>query len=167
DAWLDFGRHYQLTWIGFGASRKFLLANAWSYALRPFALRCTFPFAHGIADMGAAAFPGWLHPPGGYVVFEPVVGCLLAIPWAWLAPATAVAGVRRLWALARGRAVAAAGAPGAAGAAGAPGAEGVALTWLAAATTIAATASFLVPLSLFWATMRFLGDATPALTLAG
>jgi hypothetical protein len=104
--------------------------------------------------MGAAAFPGWLHPAAGYIVHEPVVGCLLAIPWAWVAPVTAMAGVRRLRALARGDA-------------GATTAESVALTWAAAATTLAAAASVIVPLTLFWATMRFLGDAAPALTLAG
>jgi hypothetical protein len=156
DAWFDFGRHYQLTWIAFSSSREFLLTNAWSYALRPFALRCSFPFLHGITDMGAVAFPGWLRPAAGYIVYEPVVGCLNAIPWAWIAPVTAVAAARRLWARARGR-----------GPADGAGDPGVALAWAAAATTIAAVASFLVPLSLFWATMRFLGDATPALTLAG
>src|SRR5262249_12941508 len=62
-------------------------------------------------------------------------------------------GVRRSWAAARR------------GAGTDP--PSVAVTWLAAATTIAAGASFVVPLTLFWATMRFLGDATPALTLAG
>jgi hypothetical protein len=41
------------------------------------------------------------------------------------------------------------------------------LTWVTVATTVAAAGGFLVPLTLFWATMRFLGDATPALTLAG
>jgi hypothetical protein len=158
DAWFDFGRHYQLTWIGFASSADFVVANAWSYALRPFALRCTFPFLHAITDMGAAAFPRWIHPRDGYVVYEPVVGCLLAIPWAWLAPATVAAAVRRLWASARGRTAAA--DEGAA-------APGSALTWAAAATVAAAAGGFVVPLSLFWATMRFLGDATPALTLAG
>jgi len=153
DAWFDFGRHYQLTWIAFSSSAKFILANVWSYALRPGALGCRFPFLHGVSNIGAAAFPGWLHPPAGYVVYEPVVGCLLAIPWAWLAPVAAVAGVRRSWAAARRGA--------------GTDAPSVAVTWLAIATTLAAGASFLVPLTLFWATMRFLGDATPALTLAG
>jgi hypothetical protein len=154
DAWFDFGRHYQLTWIAFGSSARFVLANAWSYALRPVAVSCTFPFLYGVTGMGKAALPGWLHPASGYIVYEPVVGCLLAVPWAWLAPVTAVAGVRRLRALIRGEA-------------GASAPEGVALTWALAATTLAAAASFVVPLTLFWATMRFLGDATPALTLAG
>ena len=101
DAWLDFGRHYQLTWIAFSSSARFVLANAWSYALRPAAFGCRFPFFTAVSGIGAAAFPGWLHPPAGYVVYEPVVGCLLAIPWAWLAPVAAVAGVRRSWAAAR------------------------------------------------------------------
>ena len=155
DAWLDFGRHYQLSWIQFGSSASYLAVNAWSYALRPLAVGCRFPFLYGVTDMGARAFPGWLHVPDGYIVYEPVVGCVLALPWAWLAPVTAVSGVRRLWALARGRAPADAEVPA------------VALTWLAVATTAAAVASFAVPLTLFWATMRFLGDAAPALTLAG
>jgi len=153
DAWFDFGRHYQLTWIPFSGSAAFVPANAWSYLLRPFTVECTFPFLHAATDMGARALPAWLRPSHGYVVFEPVVGCLLAIPWAWLAPVAAVAGLRRAWALARGRGDADAGAVG--------------VTWLAVATTLAAVASFIVPLTLFWATMRFLGDMTPALTLAG
>jgi hypothetical protein len=85
-----------------------------------------------------------------------VVGCLAAIPWAWLAPVAAVLAIRRLWATARDRAPATSATAG-----------GVALTWACAATTVAAVGTFLVPLSLFWATMRFLGDATPALTLVG
>ncbi len=155
DAWLDFGRHYQLTWISFGGSISYLPANVWSYLARPGALHCTFPFLSAISDAGARALPVWLHQPRGYVVYEPVIGVLLAVPWAWLAPATAAIGVRRLWVLAR---------PGTRIAAGP---TDLALTWLTAATTIAAVASFAIPLTLFWATMRFLGDATAALTLAG
>jgi hypothetical protein len=150
DDWFDFGRHYQLSWIAFGSSQAFIPVNAWSYALRPFELRCTFPFVYGVTDMGAAALPSWLALPDGYLIYEPVVGCVLAIPWAWIAPVTAVAGTRGMWSVARGRA----------------GADPPAETWLTVATTVAAIASFLVPLTLFWATMRFLGDATPALTLA-
>jgi len=153
DSWFDFGRHYQLSWIPFGSSLSFVPANLWSYGLRPFELRCAFPYLHAVTDMGARAVPSWLRARDGYIVYEPVVGCLLALPWAWLAPATAVAGVRRLWAFGRGR--------------GAADPPAIALTWAAAATTAAAVGSFLVPLALFWATMRFLGDAAPALTLAG
>ena len=80
DAWLDFGRHYQLTWIAFGSSPTYLPANVWSYAFRPGALRCTFPYLFSIPDMGARALPGWLHTASGYIVYEPVVGWLLAVP---------------------------------------------------------------------------------------
>ena len=157
DAWFDFGRHYQLTWIPFSSSVAFAPANAWSYALRPGVFACAFPYLHAVTDMGARALPGWLPRPDGYIMFEPVIGCLLALPWAWVAPVTAVAGVRRAWGLARGGREADGG----------PGSPAVALTWLAAATTLAAAGGFIVPLSLFWATMRFLGDAAPVLTLAG
>src|SRR4051812_22648188 len=161
DAWLDFGRHYQLTWIAFGSSPAYVAANVWSYAFRPGALRCAFPYLFSIPDMGARALPGWLPAAAGYVVYEPVIGCLLALPWAWLAPVTALFAARRLAALPRGGAdrVAPGGLRD-------PSLD-IGLTWLAAATAIAAAGSFLVPLTLFWATMRFLGDATPALTLAG
>jgi len=157
DAWFDFGRHYQLTWIPFSSSAAFVPANAWSYALRPGVVTCTFPYLHAITGMGARGLPGWLPRSDAYVVFEPVIGCLLAIPWAWLAPAAAVAAVRRTWTLARGPREADAG----------PGSPALALTWFGAATTLAALGGFIVPLSLFWATMRFLGDAAPVLTLAG
>ena len=153
DAWLDFGRHYQLTWISFSSSAAFVPANAWSYALRPFGLQCTFPFVHAITDMGSRALPAWLPRKDGYVVYEPVVGCLLALPWAWIAPAAVVSGIRRAWALVRGQGAADESAAG--------------LTWVSLAATIATVATFLVPLTLFWATMRFLGDAAPALTLLG
>jgi hypothetical protein len=152
DAWLDFGRHYQMTWIAFGSSPAYLPANLWSYAVRPFSVRCTFPYLFSIPDMGRRALPAWLNPARGYIVYEPVVGCLLAIPWAWLAPVTAVIGARRLLAPERRG--------------GSDASPDAALTWLLVATTIAAVGSFLVPLSLFWATMRFLGDAAPALTIA-
>ena len=155
DAWFDFGRHYQLSWIRFDSSLRFLPANLWSYTLRPLAWSCTFPYLTGVTDMGARALPSWLHPADGYIVYEPVVGCLVALPWAWLAPVTAVAGVRRLCLSTHGRGRASGDA------------RAVALTWAAVATTAAAAGALLVPLSLFWATMRFLGDAAPALTLAG
>ena len=103
DAWLDFGRHYQLTWIPLSSSAAFVPANAWSYALRPFGVQCAFPFIHAISDMGRAPFRPGSTRPDGYIVYEPVVGCLLALPWAWVAPAAAVAGIRRAWALGRGR----------------------------------------------------------------
>jgi hypothetical protein len=161
DAWLDFGRHYQLTWIAFGSSPTYLPANVWSYAFRPGALRCTFPYLFSIPDMGARALPGWLPAAAGYIVYEPVIGCLLALPWAWLAPATALFAARRLAALPPG------GANRVAPGVPRDASLDMSLTWLGAATAIAAIGSFLVPLTLFWATMRFLGDATPALTLAG
>jgi hypothetical protein len=151
DAWLDFGRHYQMTWIAFGSSPAYFPANLWSYAVRPFSVRCTFPYLFSIPDMGRRALPSWLNPASGYIVYEPVVGCLLALPWTWLAPVTAVLGARRL---------------ASAGRAGSDASPDVALTWLLSATTVAAVGSFLVPINLFWATMRFLGDAAPALTVA-
>jgi hypothetical protein len=54
-----------------------------------------------------------------------------------------------------------------AGASGGSAPPDAARTWLTLATILAAAGSFLVPLSVFWATMRFLGDMAPALTLAG
>ena len=153
DAWFDFGAQYQLTWIPVDASTAFLLANAWSYTLRPLVLDCTFPFISAVTGMGASAFPSWLRQPTGYIVYEPVIGWLPALPWAWLAPIAVMIGIRPDWAFGGSRAAA--------------DAVSVALTWLVVATALAAITTFVVPLSWFWATMRYLGDAAPALTLLG
>ena len=154
DAWFDFGRHYQLTWIPFSGSAAFVPANAWSYVLRPFDVRCTFPFLHAVTDMGARALPAWLRPPHGYIVYEPVVGCLLGDP-------VGLAGARR----GRGR------HPPRLGARARPGRRrrggGRASPGWPSRPRWPPSRSFIVPLTLFWATMRFLGDMTPALTLAG
>ena len=106
--------------------------------------------------MGARALPSGCTRPNGYIVYEPVVGCLLALPWAWLAPATACS------------------APGACALVGAAGGRrgrgrlaGRRAHLAGGDDRVAAVGGFLVPLNLFWATMRFLGDAAPALTLAG
>ena len=44
------------------------------------------PVPHAITGHGRAGAAVWLHPADGYIVYEPVIGCLLALPWAWLAP---------------------------------------------------------------------------------
>ena len=58
DAWFDFGRHYQLTWIPFSGSAAFVPANAWSYVLRPFAAALHVPVPARRHRHGRARPPG-------------------------------------------------------------------------------------------------------------
>ena len=127
DAWFDFGRHYQLSWIRFGSSPR-VPARQRSGATRcgRSALELHLPVPHRRHRHGRARAPvAGSTRPDGYIVYEPVVGCLLALPWAWLAPVTAVAARPPR----SGRSAAAAPSPTRAA---------VALAWLAIATTVAA-----------------------------
>ena len=155
DAWFDFGRHYQLSWIPFsGSSLRFCPPTSGATpcgrsrcAARS---RTSRHHRHGRAGAaGLAAAGRRLHRlrAGDRLPAGAPLG--LAGAGDRPSPASAALGARR----------AAAGAGRRRG--------GRAHLGWRSPRRLAAAASFLVPLSLFWATMRFLGDTTPALTLAG
>jgi hypothetical protein len=52
DAWLEFGRRYQMSWIEMEAHARFLWPNLYAYLRRPAVWSCRFPFAYAILDMG-------------------------------------------------------------------------------------------------------------------
>jgi hypothetical protein len=88
DSWFSFGQSYQLTWITFAKSFRYVPYNVYSYTLRPFVYSCKFPFAFAPFNGGPRPFPAWMHVPEGYSVGEPLVGALAAVPWLWLTPAS-------------------------------------------------------------------------------
>lgn len=94
DHWFEFGQRYQLSWITWRWSWRFVPFNLYSYALRPPALSCRFPFLTAPMDMGAAAFPPGYHLPDGYFVYESVLGALIGVPWIWLGLAAFLPGRR-------------------------------------------------------------------------
>jgi hypothetical protein len=151
DAWLDFGRHYQLSWIPFTAKLAYVPANLYSYALRPLLRSCRFPFLFAVEDMGPRAFPSWLRPAPGYVVYEQVTGFLVAVPWSWLWIVVVVVQVRAGWRLWRS------------GAACDPQTRTMGLASIGCA--IVALSTLLVALPILEATMRYLGDEVGGLAI--
>jgi len=140
DAWLEFGRRYQLTWIAAPTSWRYLLPSLYSFLLRDPTLSCRFPFVFAIPDLGARAFPAWWHLPDGYFVYEQVAGVLVASPWSWLVPAAVLAFARD-------------SRPGA--------------SWAVAIATLGATAALFPAMTVASATNRYLGDAVGGLSLLG
>jgi hypothetical protein len=154
DAWFDFGRHYQLTWIPLRTSWTFVPANIYSYSLRPFVLRCKFPFLFAIPEMAIAAFPDWFTPPEGYVVWEQIAGFLNTVPLSWVAPiAVFFAGLSAYRFIRPGQ--------------DRQDARSVTIAWLSASTAIAATMTMVALMTLSNGTMRYLGDGAGALALTG
>jgi hypothetical protein len=86
DDYLEFGSKIQLSAYPIKFSPRWVVANLYSYALRPATLSCEFPYLHQVWSMGEAAFPKSFPRPPDYQVLEPVVGWALAAPITWLAP---------------------------------------------------------------------------------
>jgi hypothetical protein len=145
DAWLEFGRRYQMSWIQMGAHARFLRANLYAYLRRPAIWSCRFPFAYAILDMGTRAFLPGTELPKDYFIYEQVAGLLPTLPWSWFAPVAVVAGARAIW---RTRSV----SP---------------LSWAVGATAVAATAALVPCLFLSSATDRYLGDLAGSVALLG
>lgn len=140
DHWFEFGQRFQMTWIPWTWSPRFIPGNLYSYALRAGALACRFPFVRALTDMGAAAFPNGFHLPEGYFVYEPLIGLLRIAPWIWLCPAAFASRSR------------------------APGAQlDPDRRRLAVLILIAGTLPMAAVLCAPSATMRYLGDVSPAL----
>lgn len=86
DSYLEFGSKLQLTWFPMRFSASYLAANLYSYSLRPGVWSCEFPYLQQVWSMGEAAFPRGFTRPSDYLVLEPIVGWLRALPITWLAP---------------------------------------------------------------------------------
>jgi hypothetical protein len=145
DAWLDFGRKFQLSWIDLQANVSFVRPNLYAYLRRPTVWSCRFPFAYTILDMGIRAFPPGTELPKDYFVYERVAGLFPTLPWSWLALVALVAATRALW---RTRAVSA-------------------FSWAVASTAVAAAAALAPCLVFSSATNRYLGDIEGSVVLLG
>jgi hypothetical protein len=147
DAWFDFGVGYQLNPLKFRTSARFVPLNVYSYLFRTPDLSCAFPFVLERANPGALAFPAWLSPPADYSTQEVLVGLLIAVPWAWLAPLGLILCFKRFWRKAWDRA-------------SGEGARARLALWCVACFAILAAAMFPMAIAAFTATMRYLGDVT-------
>ncbi|MDX2051022.1 MAG: hypothetical protein SFV15_01440 [Polyangiaceae bacterium] len=87
DSWLEFGTNMQTSGVPqIHLSASYLLPNLYSYMLRPGVLSCQFPYVFQVWAMGTDAFPRGYQLPPGYMISEPVIGWLRAVPITWLSP---------------------------------------------------------------------------------
>jgi hypothetical protein len=142
DAWLEFGRRYQMDWLTFGVGKQFLTTNLYAYFWRPLVISCRFPFLYTIMGW-ARAFPEGYKIPADYRAYEQVAGLVPTVPWLWFALAAMVAAI---WRLRRTRAF----SP---------------FVWIVAATATATVVGLSFDLMLSSATNRFLGDAIGVVVL--
>jgi hypothetical protein len=142
---MEFGLSLQLSGyprIRFAA--QYWLPNLYSYTLRPFVLTCRFPYVYQEWWMRNGAFPKGFPLPSDYMVDEPVIGWLRAVPITWLAGFAFLLAPRPL--SVRFRQV---------------------RTYLWCLLSFCATASLtgLTSIGVYGATMRYLSDITPGLVL--
>ena len=147
DDWLEFGNRLQLSgMLPFRVSSIYVLPNLYTYAFRPWRASCAFPYLYQVWNMGSAAFPASFSLPADYMVLEPVIGWVLAVPFTWLIPLAFV--------LAPGRS------------AGWRRRDRAYLFCLSSAAVLASLTG-LAELGLYTTTMRYLSDITFGLVLLG
>jgi hypothetical protein len=146
DDWFEFGTGIQLSAFPlFRFSSGYLLPNLYSYILRPFESSCVFPYAFQVWSMGGDAFPPGIQLEQDYMILEPVIGWLIAIPLTWLIPFAFLCAPRPFNLRSR-----------------------EARTYLFCLATAGAlsTATGIVGVGLYGATMRYLYDVSSGLVLA-
>jgi hypothetical protein len=127
--------------------RQYWLPNLYSYSLRPFTASCQFPWIFQTWWMKpAAAFPEGFSLPADYMIDEPVVGWLRAVPIAWcigfafwLVPRPLNLRLRHVRVY----------------------------LWCLASFSVIGTVTALTSIGVYGATMRYLSDVTPGLVLLG
>jgi hypothetical protein len=143
ERWLEFGTNLQLSAYPFRLSPAYIMANLYSYLLRPGEWSCRFPFLYQVWEM-KDAFPMGLDLPKGYLVNEPVVGWVRVVPVTWLIPfAFALTPRGPGWAL-RSRRV---------------------YLWCLFSFLVLGTASGALVMGLYMATMRYQNDVMNGLLL--
>jgi len=149
ESWLEFGTNVMtsgLPPLHFSLeSLAHLLPNLYSYMLRPAVLSCQFPYVFQVWSMSPAeAFPKGFTLPNDYMVMEPVVGWLLVVPLTWLIPFALVL-VPRPFSLRQRYART--------------------YLWCLVVFSALASATGLIALAIYGATMRYLNDVTFGLVL--
>jgi hypothetical protein len=151
-SWFEFGVKYQLTWLKFELSRTFIPANLYSYLFRSPDWRCQFPFA--ITHWEQGPLPRFIKSAPGYVVNEPLVGVLLGVPVVWLGAAAVLRAIPLArWSLSFRN--------------GGLSRWSRAYLWCAVSFCVLGVATSATELTLFMATMRYLGNCTTGLVLLG
>jgi hypothetical protein len=150
----EFGTNYQLTGRRYEPNFGLVLPNLHAYLLRPFTLSCEFPFL--VAPIHAQALtPAWVPRSSGYSPKEPTVGLLFGVPFVLFGGAAVWAAALSLARWHRN---------------GLRGQADLSLIWLVGCCGSIALLAGLPDLGVWFSTMRYLTDVTPAflvLALAG
>ena len=147
DDWLEFGLALQLSgYPRLQFASEYWLPNLYAYSLRPFVTHCQFPYFFQVWLMPRGAFPDGFSIPPGYMINEPVIGWLRAVPITWL-------GAFAFWLV--------------------PRPLGLRLRhsrlylWCFFSFGAVALLTGLTAMGVYGATMRYLSDVTPGLVLFG
>lgn len=151
DDWLEFGTGVQLTTVKYRVALKYVPSNLYAYFLEPGRWSGVFPYLHQPRGVERVILNAWNERPAGYLLDEPVVGLLRAVPIVWLAPLglamAAYQACSRFW-----RPL---------------GARGLTYLHYAASFAIIGSISGLPVFGLYLATMRYLGDFGNGVVLLG
>jgi len=158
DSFFEFGTTHQMSTMDYRTSPAYVWANTYSYLLRPFQTSCKFPWITAFQNIGAAGFPTDFEWPADYSAYEPLIGILLLMPWAWIGFLGAVLAIpvalRSAW-----RRGLRAFLP--------PRLSFGPIAWCASAALIIVLVTPLPFMSLFIATMRYVGDFRTGFVLIG
>ena len=155
-SWTNTGIDYQLTWGKFSWNRSFIVANLYSYFIRPLKLACGFPFLDAPADW-TSDLPKWIDFPSGYSWHESSAGIFFAAPWACLGALVlvylAILPIRRMVLRAKGRFVG--------------GSVNWTILFCISAALVLAMAPSAAILGMWLATMRYQADIGSGIMLLG
>ena len=149
DSVTEFGLHYQATLQPFYGKGEFVVPNVFAYLLAPVMWSCHFPYVTILGGRAPSALITW---PPGYLTFERVGGVLLTAWWCWLALVWVYGALRQL--SPRTRSVARSSSP-----------TLTAHELWASLCAIACVLTVLPVLTLWEASMRYVGDAIGGLVV--
>jgi hypothetical protein len=87
DDWFEFGSKIQVSAFPIHFSFEYFWANLYTYSLRMFEASCEFPYVFHIwRPTFGESFPEGFDMPARYLLLEPVVGWLVAVPLTWIGP---------------------------------------------------------------------------------
>jgi hypothetical protein len=156
DEWFNFGVSYMLSAYPFRSASSYILPNIESYLLRAPIVDCNFPYVFATSEHGAGPISSVDGLPTGYLVREPVIGMLYVVPLCYLAPIAIIAGARRIR---RGL------FESASSIFAAESRQRRTFVWFVLCMLLAAVGPAVIPVSIFFATMRYLSDFTNAVII--
>lgn len=154
DEWFEFGVRYMLSAFPFRSAKSYMFPNIESYLLRAPNLECNFPYLFATLSNGAGPISNRIGLPKGYLLWEATIGMLYVVPLVYTAPIALIGALRRM-----GRGL----FRGADSKFAAESRQRRAYVWFVVAMVAASIGPGLIPVTIYFATMRYLSDFTNAI----